>query len=195
MLGSKVNDILVFMSVVDAGSFVGGKAFGLPRSTAGKTIARLEASNGRRLLNRSTRSLALTEERRRLYDHGLTLRQVIEDIEADLTGADGVPIGTLRITAPDALGRRLVFAVVKAYQERWRDVHVMISLTDRVDTLLDSGFDLAIRISGTQPDSVHLASGLDRQADALRGTILFRHPGSPDLYRTSHLPFCAALSR
>lgn len=158
MHGSKVNDILLFMSVVDAGSFVaGGKAFGLSRSTAGKTITRLEAGYGARLLNRSTRSLALTEEGRRLYEHGLTLRRVIEETEADLTGAEGIPSGTLRITAPDALGRRLVLSVVKAYQERWPDMHVMISLSDRIDNLLDSGFDLAIRISSNQPDSAFIS--------------------------------------
>ncbi|WP_417669302.1 LysR family transcriptional regulator [Roseibium sp.] len=158
MLGSKVNDILIFMSVVETGSFVaGGKAFGLSRSTAGKAIARLEESYGARLLNRSTRSLDLTDEGRRLYEHGQSLRQVLEETEADLTGADGVPSGTLRITAPDGLGRRLVLSVVKAYQTRWPDVHVMISLSDRVDNLLEKGFDLAIRISGNPPDSAFIS--------------------------------------
>ena len=154
MQNSKVNDILIFMSVVDAGSFVaGGKAFGLSRSTAGKAIARLEESYGKRLLNRSTRAMSLTQEGHKLYEQGQKLRQVLDETEAELSSDAGIPSGTLRITAPDALGRRLVLKVVRAFQERWPGVHVMISLSDRVDDLLDSGFDLAIRIGAEQPDS------------------------------------------
>ncbi|MEO1020388.1 MAG: LysR family transcriptional regulator, partial [Pseudomonadota bacterium] len=68
MIGSKVNDILLFLSVVETGSFVAaGKMIGLSRSTAGKAIARLEDGYGARLLNRNTRALDLTEEGKRLY--------------------------------------------------------------------------------------------------------------------------------
>ena len=60
MADSKVNDILVFLSVVDTGSFAsGGKAFGLSRSTAGKAVARLEDRYGVRLLNRTTRAISI----------------------------------------------------------------------------------------------------------------------------------------
>ena len=72
MLRANLNDILIFMAVVDRGSFVaGGEAMGLTRSAAGKAVSRLEDRLGARLLNRTTRALSLTDEGRTLYDLSL----------------------------------------------------------------------------------------------------------------------------
>ncbi len=153
MIGSKVNDILVFLSVVESGSFVaGGKAFGLSRSTAGKAIARLEDGYGARLLNRTTRALDLTEEGQRLYEHGLAIRAAIEDVDNSIAGNRGVPRGTLRVTAPDALGRRLLLPTVRRFLERWPETQIEMSFSDRVDNIIEKGFDLAIRIGVRSPD-------------------------------------------
>ncbi|MCV0429892.1 MAG: LysR family transcriptional regulator [Roseibium sp.] len=154
MIGSKVNDILVFMSVVDTGSFVaGGRTFGLSRSTAGKAVARLEESFGARLLNRTTRSIDVTEEGRRLYEHGQAIRQAIEAADASVSADAGVPRGKLRITALDALGRRLVLPTVRRYLAKWPETQVEISFSDRTDNLIEKGFDLAIRVAVGSPDS------------------------------------------
>ncbi|MEM9631881.1 MAG: LysR family transcriptional regulator [Pseudomonadota bacterium] len=153
MIGSKVNDILVFLAVVETGSFVaGGKAFGLSRSTAGKAIARLESRYGVRLLNRTTRALDLTEEGRRLYEHGQAIRETIEATDDSLSGDTGVPRGTLRITAPDALGRRLLLPTVYRYLDLWPETQIEMSFSDRVDSVVDEGFDLSIRIGVSPPD-------------------------------------------
>ncbi|MGO7205853.1 LysR family transcriptional regulator, partial [Rhizobium ruizarguesonis] len=59
---TNLNDIMIFMAVVDAGSFIaGGQAMGLSRSAAGKAVIRLEDRLGARLLNRTTRTLSLTD--------------------------------------------------------------------------------------------------------------------------------------
>ena len=153
MIGSKVNDILVFLSVVETGSFVaGGKAFGLSRSTAGKAIARLEDSYGARLLNRTTRALDLTEEGRSLYQHGQAIRAAIEAADASVAGDPGIPRGILRVTAPDALGRRLLLPTVHRFLERWPETQIEMSFSDRVDNIVEKGFDLAIRIGVRPPD-------------------------------------------
>lgn len=153
MLGSKVNDILIFLSVVETGSFVaGGKAFGLSRSTAGKAIARLEDGYGARLLNRTTRALDLTEEGRSLYEHGQAIRAAIEVADDSIAGEPGLPRGTLRVTAPDALGRRLLLPTVRRFLERWPDMQIEMSFSDRVDNVIEKGFDLSIRIGVRPPD-------------------------------------------
>ncbi len=151
--GTKVNDILVFLSVVETGSFVAaGKMFGLSRSTAGKAIARLEDGYGARLLNRTTRALDLTEEGRRLYERGLVIRDSIEAADASVSTERGIPRGMLRVTAPDAVGRRLLLPTVRRYLEAWPETQIELSLSDRVDNLIEKGFDLAIRISVRPPD-------------------------------------------
>ena len=154
MIGSKVNDILIFLSVVEAGSFVaGGQSFGLSRLAAGKAIARLEKGYGARLLNRTTRSLDLTEEGHGLYDQALGIRDAIAAADASVAGTAGSPSGTLRLAAPDALGRRLVLPTVRRFLDTWPDTKVVMSLSDRIDNLVDTGFDLAIRVGATLPDA------------------------------------------
>lgn len=71
MLRTNLNEMLIFMAVVDGASFVaGGQAMGLTRSAAGKAVARLEDSLGVRLLNRTTRTLSLTDEAARCMTRG-----------------------------------------------------------------------------------------------------------------------------
>ncbi|GAB5471308.1 MAG: LysR family transcriptional regulator [Rhodospirillales bacterium] len=153
MIGSKVNDILVFLSVVETGSFVaGGKAFGLSRSTAGKAVARLEERYGARLLNRTTRALDLTQEGRSLYEQGQAIKTAIEAADESVAGDPATPHGTLRIAAPDGLGRRLLLPTVYRYLEAWPQTQIEMSFSDRVDSLVEEGFDLSIRISVQPPE-------------------------------------------
>ncbi len=176
MAASRVNDILLFLSVADKGSFAAGaKAFGLSRSAAGKAVARLEKTYGARLINRTTRSLNLTEKGLRLYEHGVTIREALEAADADLKQEPGIPHGVLRIAAPDALGRRLVLPAVYRYLNRWPETQVEMSLSDRVDHLIDQGFDLAIRIGGTSRDSSFISRKI-----RVEQTILCATPGYLD---------------
>ena len=153
MIGSKVNDILIFLSVAETGSFVaGGRTFGLSRSTAGKAVARLEDRYGVRLLNRTTRTLSLTEKGRSLYEHGQAIRTAIEAADASVAGGSGVPRGLLRIAAPDALGRRLLLPAVQRFMDAWPEAQVELSFSDRVTNIVEEGFDLAIRVGMTSPN-------------------------------------------
>ena len=184
MIGSKVNDILVFLSVVETGSFVaGGKAFGLSRSTAGKAVARLEETYGMRLLNRTTRALDLTEEGRSLYEHGQTIRAAIEAADESVAGDPSTPRGTLRITAPDGLGRRLLLPTVYRYLDLWPETQIEMSFSDRVDNLVQDGFDLSIRISVQPPEQGFVIRTL------LRGRALLC--AAPSYFETRDRPLNA----
>lgn len=153
MNGSEVNDVLLFLSVVESGSFVaGGRAFGLSRSAAGKAIARLEARFAARLLNRTTRALDLTDAGRRLYEHGVAIRGAVDATEALAKGGSGTPRGVLRVTLPDALGRRVMLPLLRRYLDAWPEVQLEVSFSDRVSSLVEEGFDLAIRIDVSSPD-------------------------------------------
>ncbi|MCW7541286.1 LysR family transcriptional regulator [Aquabacterium sp. A7-Y] len=154
MLRANLNDILIFMAVVDAGSFIaGGQAMGLTRSAAGKAVIRLEDRLGARLLNRTTRSLSLTDEGRLFYDRGLQILAAVDDAEASVAGRTGTPRGLLRLTLPDAFGRLVVLPLLKKYLEAWPDIQVEVSFTDRLADIVEEGFDLAVRIGGANLDS------------------------------------------
>lgn len=154
VLRANLNDILVFLAIVDAGSFVaGGQAMGLTRSAAGKAVARLEDRLGVRLLNRTTRTLSLTDEGRIFYDRGLQIVRAIEDAEASVAQQGGKPKGLLRLTVPDAFGRLVVLPLLKQFLADWPDIQVEISFSDRVADLFEEGFDLAVRIGVTSSDN------------------------------------------
>ncbi len=154
MLRSHLNDVLVFMAVVEAGSFVaGGKASSLTRSAAGKAVSRLEDRLGRRLLNRTTRSLSLTDEGRVFYEHGARIFAAVDEAEASVAGDSGTPRGLLRLTVPDAFGRLVVLPLLKKYLAAWPQLQVEVSFTDRRADIVDEGFDLAVRIGSAPADS------------------------------------------
>ncbi len=120
MLRANLNDIQVFMAVVDAGSFVaGGQTMGLSRSAAGKAIARLEQRLSVRLLHRTTRSLGLTDEGREFYRRGLQILASVDDAEASVAGDKGTARGVLRLTAPSAFGRRILLPLVPKFLVAW----------------------------------------------------------------------------
>ncbi|KAB8318335.1 LysR family transcriptional regulator [Tolypothrix campylonemoides VB511288] len=154
MLRTLVNELMVFVAVVDAGSFVaGGRATGLTRSAAAKAVARLEAQLGARLLHRTTRALALTDEGRALYAHGQTVIAAIDGADAGVGRDAGRPRGLLRLTVPDAFGRLVVFPVLRRFLETWPNVRAEVNFSDRRADIVEEGYDLALRIGGAAGDS------------------------------------------
>ena len=133
MLRTNLNEMLIFMAVVDGASFVaGGQAMGLTRSAAGKAVMRLEDSLGVRLLNRTTRTLSLTDEGRALYDQGLQILAAVDTAQNSIGQPSGTPRGLLRLTLPDAFGRRVILPLLTTYLKAWPEVQVEASFTDRM---------------------------------------------------------------
>jgi len=95
----------------------------------------------------------MTEEGQRLYKQGLAIQAAIADADMSMAGGEGIPKGTLRIAAPDALGRRLLMPVVRQFQQDWPEVRFEISFSDTLRHIIKEGFDLAVRIGVTLPDT------------------------------------------
>ncbi|MBY5462150.1 LysR family transcriptional regulator [Rhizobium leguminosarum] len=160
---TNLNDILIFMAVVDARSFIaGGQAMGLSRSAAGKAVIRLEDRLGARLLNRTTRTLSLTDEGRMFYERGLQILASVDEAEASVAGQNSTPRGVLRLTVPDAFGRLVMLPLLEKYLRAWPDIQVEVSFTDRPADIVEDGFDLAIRIGATATDTGLIARTVAR---------------------------------
>ncbi|ASR53404.1 LysR family transcriptional regulator [Blastomonas fulva] len=144
------------MAVADAGSFArGGRTMGLTGSAASKAVARLEARLGVRLLHRNSRAVSLTSEGERFRESGRAILEAMDEAEASIAVPDGKPRGLLRLSVPDAFGRRVIMPLVSEYLERWPDVRIDIDFSDRPVDLVEEGFDLAIRIGGeSAPDGI-----------------------------------------
>ena len=136
----------VFRQVVESGSFVGA-AERLSVSTAmtSKHVMHLEKHLGTRLLNRSSRSLSLTEPGRLFFERCKDILEEVRGAELAVGSVSGAPRGTLRITAPSWAATRSMVDLLAAYRRLYPEVVVDISFEDRFVDLIAEGYDLALR--------------------------------------------------
>jgi DNA-binding transcriptional LysR family regulator len=150
-----LDEIQAFISVADAGGFAAaGRARRLPRSTLSKQVRRLEENLGVRLLQRTTRRVALTEAGRVLYEQSsdaIARLAAAQKAARDLTLE---PSGTLRVSSV-SLGDALA-AVLPLFNERYPKIKLIIDLSERRVDLLHDNYDVALR-GGALPDSSLMA--------------------------------------
>lgn len=152
------SEIATFVTVVKAGSFtVAAEQVGLTRSAVGKSIVRLEQRLKVRLLNRTSRSLSLTDDGKAFFDRCLQILEDLEETEDAMAQRSAAPHGRLRISAPFALGHRHLLPVLAAYLEAWPAVDVNVSFSDRYVDLIEDGIDIALRIGGPRADTSLIA--------------------------------------
>lgn len=146
-----------FVRIVDSGSLsAAAEATGQSVASLVRSLAALERYLGVRLLNRSTRRMALTSEGEEYLAFSRRTLAAFEDMEQRFEARDGVVRGLLRITAPVEFGQRYVAPIVNAFLKDHPEITVELSLNDHVVPLLDERLDLAIRI-GHLPDSAMVA--------------------------------------
>jgi DNA-binding transcriptional LysR family regulator len=149
-----LNDLAVFVRVVDRSGFAqAARELGVPTSTVSRTIARLEASTGTRLLHRTTRSVRPTSDGREMYASVAGAVATLERAARSLEPATRKPKGVLRATAPNDIGNAFLGDVVVEFTERHPLVQVDLVLTNRAVNLVDEGFDVAVRAATRLVDS------------------------------------------
>jgi DNA-binding transcriptional LysR family regulator len=144
--GRLLSGVTVLMAVVEAGSMArAAQALGLSSSGVGRAIARLEKRVGVRLLERTTRTMALTDEGRRFYEEVGPHLDGIEQAAMTAAGAAGVVRGRLRVNVDPFFSRIVLAAQVATFLKRHPDVRVELIMRDHVGDLVADGFDLAMR--------------------------------------------------
>lgn len=161
------SDMHLLTVLAETQSFVhAAQRLGISRSSASMRVAALEKAAGVPLVRRSTRQVSLTEAGQQLVTE---IAPAFERITAsfhavhDLTGA---PRGTLRVTAPVALGRQHISPSLGDFLLRYPDVKLELELTDRIVNLSHEGYDLAIRHTRHIPDN-YVVWELARSASVL----------------------------
>lgn len=174
-----LNDIVVFARVVQVGSFTAAaKLLELPKSTVSRKVSALETRLGTRLLQRTTRSVALTEAGRIYHEHCLRILAEVEASERAMSSYQDEPRGLLRVTAP--LRMRFLGGLFAELLRKYPELRVELVCTDRTLSLVDEGFDMAIR-AGALEDSSLIARKLGHaeQVVVASPAYLLRH-GEPD---------------
>ncbi|MEK7863259.1 MAG: LysR family transcriptional regulator, partial [Chloroflexota bacterium] len=156
----------VFAAVVDAGSFAGAaERLDLSRGMATRYVAQLEAQLGARLLNRTTRSLSLTEAGHDYYQRATQILELIEEAERSVSRNAAVPRGVLRVATSIGFGVGHLDRAVADYLVAQPQVAVELTLNERAVDLVEEGFDIAVRIA-VQADAGQLLEHPDSRGDS-----------------------------
>ncbi|MBP7000976.1 MAG: LysR family transcriptional regulator [Amaricoccus sp.] len=124
----------------------------LTPAVASSRLKALEAHFGVRLFNRSTRKLSPTEQGDALYDGAKKVLEALTEAEGSVAAIGRAPRGAIRITAPLAVGRRVVAPAVPGFHARYPEIQVRLRLSDHVVDLLEEGIDAAL-VLGRLKDS------------------------------------------
>lgn len=142
-----------FVRTVERGGFsLAARELGLTPSAISKLVTRLEDRLGVRLLNRTTRKLALTPEGEAYFHRSQRIIADIADAENELAQFRARPRGLLRINVGTAFGMHQLAPALPAFLARYPEMQVELTITDRIVDLLEEGADLGIRL-GTLVES------------------------------------------
>ncbi|MDO5654318.1 MAG: LysR family transcriptional regulator, partial [Brachymonas sp.] len=152
---NRLEQMRIFVAVVDAGSFVGASdALDISKAAASRRVSELEQRLGVRLLHRTTRKLSLTPEGEIFYARCKDLLAELEDAEGEITSHSREPAGTLRLNVPFSFGLQHLGALWPAFMAQYPRITLDVTLADRVVDLVDEGYDLAVRIGKLQTSSL-----------------------------------------
>jgi DNA-binding transcriptional LysR family regulator len=140
--------MVIFARVVEAKGFSeASRRLGQSKSMVSKAVAKLEKSVGARLLNRTTRSMSLTDAGAVLYAHCARIVEELEQAKLAVGQFHGEPRGLLRISASVAFGTLHIAPALPDFLARYPDVRIDMAIADRFVDLAEEGFDVAVRIS------------------------------------------------
>ena len=150
-------DLRAFARIADLGSLsAAARTLGMPKSSASRSLVRLEAAAGAALIERSTRHMRLTDAGRLLHRHARRILDDVGEAENALTGLTGVPRGTLRVSVGFTFAAGPLAPMLPGFLARYPEVRVALSVDNRNVDLLTEDFDVAIRI-GPLPNSELIA--------------------------------------
>ena len=166
--------------IAQTGSFTqAAQRLGLSKAAVSQRMAELERSVGVTLVQRTTRSVRLTDAGQRLVDNTTESFAHIARSLGSARDLAGQPRGVVRMTAPVALGRQQIAPTLDAFFKRYPDICVELALSDEVVNLAHEGFDLAVRHTSAAPDN-HVAWKLCGSRTLLLATAGYlRRRGTP----------------
>jgi len=126
----------------------------MPPSTVSRRITELETQLGVRLIERSTRSLRLTDVGSELLEHAQRSAEISEAVSNIASNHSARVSGTLRISAPPTISDSLLAPLIIRFQEAYPDVRVQVFTTDRILPQIAEGIDLAFRVGELEDSSL-----------------------------------------
>ncbi|SAK71485.1 LysR family transcriptional regulator [Caballeronia fortuita] len=137
----------VFARVVEAGSFSkAADALRLPPASVSRTLQALEAHLGARLINRTTRSISITEDGEAYYERCVRVLGEVDDMEASLSHSKLSPKGNVKVSLPQVMAKNTIIPALPEFFAAYPDIGVELLLTDRQVDLVEEAVDCVVRV-------------------------------------------------
>ncbi len=176
----RIDAMRAFVSVADLEGFApAARKLGLSASAVTRLVAGLEEHLGARLLQRTTRSVTLTDVGARYLERARRILGDVEEAEASAQAERSQPSGRLVVSAPLMFGRLHVGPIMSAYLKKYPDVSGELRLSDRMINLVDEGVDLAVRIGHLADSSVVARTVGDMRRIVLASPRYLKARGTP----------------
>ena len=174
------NGIGVLAAIVDSGTFAAaGDILNMSQSGVSRSIARLEARLGIRLLERTTRSVSLTDEGRRFYEQVMPLLAGLEEAVASAAEGTTSVRGRLRVNLDPYFSRLILGPKLGAFLENHPQLRLELITTDRLGDLVADGFDLAVRFGHPRPSTLVARKLLDSRMVTVAAPAYLKRHGHP----------------
>ena len=152
--GRLLAGVSVLAAVIEGGSFVrAAEALGISASGVSRAVARLEGRVGVRLLDRTTRSVTLTDEGRRFYEQVGPLLAGIEEAAIEASGSSATVRGRLRVDLDPFFSRLVLAGRFGEFLERYPELTLDLTTREHVGDLVADGIDVAMRFGEPLPTS------------------------------------------
>ncbi|MHA6644310.1 LysR family transcriptional regulator [Mesorhizobium sp. A623] len=206
-----LDNISVFVRVVELGNLsAAGRDMRISPAVASNRIKELEKHLGVRLFNRTTRQLMPTEHGTVFYEGAKQVMDAIAHAEAAVSALSGQPRGTIKVTAPLGLGRRLIASGIPDFRDRYPDIEVRLRLSDHNVDIMKEGIDVAFRLGIIEDSSLRMRGIMDCERvlvaapaylethgepndpsdllDRKHDCLMLRYPGSREFYWMLQMP-------
>jgi DNA-binding transcriptional LysR family regulator len=161
---NRFDGIVEFAETARVGSFTAAATtLGITASAVGKSVTRLEARLGTKLIHRTTRSLTLTNDGERFLASCLHVLEELDGAESSLATGRSIPVGRVRIDLPGAFGRQHVLPVLIDLSARHPRLDLSVMFSERTVDIVAEGTDLAVRIGELRDDAGLAARRLGTQ--------------------------------
>jgi DNA-binding transcriptional LysR family regulator len=175
-----VNGISVLSAIIDSGTFAAaGDILNMSQSGVSRSIARLEARLGIRLLERTTRSVSLTDEGRRFYEQVMPLLAGLEEAAASAAQGTAVIRGRLRVKVDPYFSRLILGPRLGAFLESHPQLRLELMTSDQLGDLIAEGFDLAVRFGHPRPSTLIARKLLDSRMLTVAAPAYLQRHGHP----------------
>lgn len=178
---SLLKKIGVFVRVIELGSLsAAGRDLRISAAVASHRIKELEKHLGVRLFNRTTRRLQPTEHGTLFYQGCLGILRAVEEAEAIVADDGARPRGSLRVTAPLGLGRRILSKSIPRFHAAYPEITIWLRLSDHRLDLMKEGVDVAIRLSGMKDSSLTMRKVVNCQRVVCASPAYLEKSGVPE---------------